>query len=75
MADVLSSLGTDTSLATKTALLYDDDAARAMGWTPLGLASNAGYKHVTARAHGALAQDSSASLITKRWTPAHTAAA
>ncbi len=48
--DALKIVGKDESLPTKAALLYGDDAARAMGFVPLGLSDHAGYRHCIALA-------------------------
>jgi hypothetical protein len=69
VAEALAVVGSDTTLATKAALLYGDHAAEAMGWTPLGIPPHAGYRHATARAHAALASTPPATLAKSRWTP------
>ena len=45
VADALKIVGTDEAVATKAALLYGDDVAKTMGFTPLGLRDYAGYRH------------------------------
>jgi hypothetical protein len=50
-ADALDVLGDDEGLPTMVAFLYGDDAARAMGFTPIGLGDHVGYRHATALAH------------------------
>jgi hypothetical protein len=47
-ADALDVLGDDPGLSTMVSFLHGDDAARAMGFTPLGLAAEEGLDHVTA---------------------------
>ena len=44
-ADVAEVLGEDPSLSTMVSFLYGDDAAVAMGFTPLGLGDRVGYRH------------------------------
>jgi hypothetical protein len=52
-AEALAVLEHDTDLPTMVAFLYGDDAARTMGFTPLGLDLHAGERHAVAlaRAH------------------------
>lgn len=47
-ADALAVLGGDTSLSSMVAFLYGDRSARAMGFTPLGMAESEGYAHAAA---------------------------
>ncbi len=47
-AAALDVLGNDASLATVVAFLYGDDAARAMGFTPIGLRDRVGLDHAIA---------------------------
>lgn len=49
-ADALDVLGDDPSLATMAAFLYGDDAATALGYTPLGFGSGVGSAHAVALA-------------------------
>ncbi len=53
------------------AVLYGDDAATRLGWTPVGLAAGAGRRHSTVAAITALAEagDDVASLTRRRWSP------
>lgn len=52
-ADALAVLAPDTGLPTMVAFLFGDDAARALGFTPLGLAGRAGERHAVALARAA----------------------
>ena len=47
-ADALAILESDTSLATMVGFLYGDEAATALGFTPLGLGDRVGYAHAVA---------------------------
>jgi hypothetical protein len=47
-AEALRVVGDDTSVPTTVALLYGDEAAKVMGFTPLGLGDHAGYRHCIA---------------------------
>lgn len=49
-AEALAVLGHDTGLPTMVAFFHGDDAARAMGFTPLGLGPHTGERHATALA-------------------------
>jgi len=49
VAAALEIVGDDTGVSTMAALLLGDDAAIAMGWTPLGLAPDAGRRHAIER--------------------------
>ena len=49
-ADALAILEGDTSLATMVGFLYGDEAATALGFTPLGLGDRVGYAHAVALA-------------------------
>ncbi len=50
VAQALEIVGEEEAIATKAALLYGDEAAKALGFTPLGLRDHAGYRHCTAMA-------------------------
>ena len=50
VADALDIVGDDTGVGSMAALLYGDEAATAMGWTPLGLGPDAGLQHAIALA-------------------------
>lgn len=47
-ADALAVLADDPSLSTMVAFLYGDDAADALGFTPIGLGPRVGERHATA---------------------------
>lgn len=47
-AEALAVLRADTSLSSMVAFLYGDRSARAMGFTPLGMAEREGYAHAVA---------------------------
>lgn len=49
-AEALEVYGGDPALPTMVAFLYGDDAARALGFTPLGLGDRVGYRHAAALA-------------------------
>lgn len=49
---VLEVLGDDTTLSSMVAFLYGDDAAEAMGFTPVGLGDRVGESHAVALANG-----------------------
>jgi len=53
VADALKIVGPDEAIPTKAALLYGDDVAKTMGFTPLGLRDHAGYRHCIALAAAA----------------------
>ena len=53
--EALEVVGEDEGVGTMAALLYGDEVAVALGWTPLGLPWLAGYEHAVA---AALAADS-----------------
>ena len=50
VADAIDVVGDDEGLGTMAALLYGDDVAVQLGWTPLGLPWLAGYDHAIATA-------------------------
>ena len=50
-AEVLDVLGADTTLSSMVAFLYGDDAAAALGFTPVGLGPRVGERHAVALAH------------------------
>lgn len=49
-AEALEVFGGDPALSTLVAFLYGDEAARALGFTPLGLGDRVGYGHAAALA-------------------------
>jgi len=49
-AEALEVCGSDPALSTMVAFLYGDDAARSLGFTPLGLGDRVGYRHAAALA-------------------------
>lgn len=49
-AEALEVYGSDPSLSVMVAFLYGDDAARTLGFTPLGLGDEVGYRHAVALA-------------------------
>ena len=65
VADLLAVVADETSPGVATALLYGDDTARALGWSPLGIAAMDGYAHATALANEAL-QWSTADKVLER---------
>lgn len=69
VAEAQSVVGADTALGTKVGLLYGDDAATSMSWTPLGIEPYAGYWHATACARAALMEWPASTLVTNRWAP------
>lgn len=50
-AEVLAVLADDTTLSSMVAFLYGDDAAVALGFTPVGLGPRVGERHAVALAH------------------------
>lgn len=68
VAEALAVVGTARALATKVAVLYGDEAATALGWTPLGIPPYAGYRHATACAHAALADRPARVLVELGWS-------
>ena len=48
VAEALDVVGDDEGVGTMAALLYGDEVAVALGWTPLGLPWLAGYEHAIA---------------------------
>ncbi len=48
VAQALEIVGDEASVPTAAALLYGDDAAKLLGFLPLGLADHAGYRHCIA---------------------------
>lgn len=75
VADALDILGEDTALGTMVAVVYGDDAARTLGFTPIGLTEKAGLRYSAALAAEELRRTSAATLITERWSPARPSAA
>ena len=69
VSDALDVVGADESLATKTALLYGDETAVAMGFLPLGLPALAGYRHAIACARRAMRDREARELVRSAWTP------
>jgi hypothetical protein len=69
VAEALAIVGDDRGVGTVAVLLYGDDVARALGWTPLGLGASAGLRHSIAAAADALRTASVADLFNRRWTP------
>jgi hypothetical protein len=68
VAEALDVLGDDPSLGTMVAVLYGDDAAQALGWTPLGLDDHAGLRHCAATTSAALGSREIAELLRSRWS-------
>ena len=56
VAEALDVVGDDEGIGTAAALLYGDDVAIALGWTPLGLPWLAGYEHAIAVAAARLSR-------------------
>ena len=52
VAEAIDVVGDDQGIGTMAALLYGDDVATQLGWTPLGLPWLAGYDHAIATAIG-----------------------
>lgn len=72
-AEALDALAEDESLATIVSVLHGDDAATAMGWTPLGLGDREGLVHAASAAREALRGASPAELLAQRWSPTRAA--
>jgi hypothetical protein len=62
-AQALDVLGEDGAYGTKAAFLYGDEVAEALGFTPLGLAERAGYRHAIAMATEALERSTAAEFL------------
>lgn len=73
VAEALDACGEDESLSTIVSVLHGDDAATAMGWTPLGLGDRQGLAHAASAAYDALRAATPAELLAQRWTPTRTA--
>jgi len=69
VASALDVLGHDRSLATMVAVLYGDDAAQAMGFSPVGLGPGAGLRHCAAVAQTARRGRDLRGLLAARWSP------
>jgi hypothetical protein len=65
----LDAFGDDTSLSTMVAVLFGDDAARALGWTPLGFETDAGLQYSSAAASRALRVTPAGELLRASWSP------
>lgn len=62
----LQVLGEDASLSSMAAVLYGDEVATALGWTPVGIGPWAGLRHAAALAAAALARHPAARLLRDR---------
>jgi hypothetical protein len=63
VAEALAVMGDERDPATAAALLYGDPVAHHLGWTPLGLAPMAGYRHAVARATDLLGRRAPADIV------------
>jgi len=54
------------------AVLYGDDAATAMGWSPVGVATGAGFAYCAQRCEAMLLIHDPGDLLDARWSPADT---
>lgn len=63
VAGALEVVGDARDPATAAAVLYGDDVARHLGWTPLGIAPMAGYRHAVARATDLLGRRAPADIV------------
>lgn len=66
----LTVLGDSPEIADIVGVMYGDEAARHLGWTPLGVADHAGYRWAVARAVDAAARIGAPALLHRPWSAA-----